>query len=313
MAKIIDGKAISAAVRGEIKENTQKFIAETGIQPGLAVIIVGTDPASQVYVRNKRRACEEVGFYSEAYELPETTTQAELEALVDKLNADDRIHGILCQLPLPGHLNEESILLRIDPKKDVDAFHPYNVGRIMIGNSRGPNRESNCTKLAAARKCSEGAFAQGSDMLLPCTPAGVMELIRRSGIDCTGKECVVVGRSNIVGKPMAMLLLQANGTVTICHSRTKDLSEVTRRADILVVAIGKADFVTGDMVKDGAVVIDVGMNRRADGKLTGDVDYATVEPKASYITPVPGGVGPMTITMLMRNTLTAAMEAAGRA
>ncbi len=202
MANIIDGKAISAAVRGEIKENTRKFIAETGITPGLAVIIVGTDPASQVYVRNKRRACEEVGFYSEAYELPEATTQAELEALVDKLNADPAIHGILCQLPLPKHLNEESILLRIDPKKDVDAFHPYNVGRIMIGNQK----------------------------FLPCTPAGVMELIRRSGIDCTGKECVVVGRSNIVGKPMAMLLLQANGTVTICHSRTKDLSEVKSEA-----------------------------------------------------------------------------------
>ena len=284
MAKIIDGKAISAAVRGEIKENTQKLIAETGITPGLAVIIVGTDPASQVYVRNKRRACEEVGFYSEAYELPEETTQEELEALVDKLNADPAIHGILCQLPLPKHLNEESILLRIDPKKDVDAFHPYNVGRIMIGNQK----------------------------FLPCTPAGVMELIHRSGIDCTGKECVVVGRSNIVGKPMAMLLLQANGTVTICHSRTKDLSEVTRRADILVVAIGKADFVTGDMVKEGAVVIDVGMNRKADGKLTGDVDFATVAPKASYITPVPGGVGPMTITMLMQNTLTAATEAAAQ-
>ena len=284
MAYIIDGKAISAAVRGEIKENTQRFIAETGVTPGLAVIIVGTDPASQVYVRNKRRACEEVGFYSEAYELPEATTQAELEALVDKLNADSNIHGILCQLPLPKHLDEESILLRIDPKKDVDAFHPYNVGRIMIGNQR----------------------------FLSCTPAGVMELIRRSDIDCTGRECVVVGRSNIVGKPMAMLLLQANGTVTVCHSRTKDLAEVTRRADILVVAIGKADFVTGDMVKEGAVVIDVGMNRRSDGKLTGDVDFATVAPKASYITPVPGGVGPMTITMLMQNTLTAAMEAVGK-
>ncbi len=278
MAKLIDGKAISAAVRAEIKENTQKLIADTGVTPGLAVIIVGTDPASQVYVRNKRLACTEVGFYSEAYELPEETTQEELEALVDRLNADEKIHGILVQLPLPKHLDEHSILLRISPDKDVDAFHPYNVGRIMIGDY---------------------AF-------LPCTPAGVMELIRRSGIDCTGKECVVVGRSNIVGKPMAMLLLQANGTVTICHSRTRDLAEVTRRADILVVAIGKADFITGDMVKEGAVVIDVGMNRRADGKLTGDVDFASVEPVASYITPVPGGVGPMTITMLMQNTLTAA-------
>ena len=280
MAKLIDGKAISAAVRAEIKENTQKLIAERGITPGLAVVIVGTDPASQVYVRNKRRACTEVGFYSEAYELPEETTQEELEALVDRLNADDKIHGILVQLPLPKHLDEHAILLRISPDKDVDAFHPYNVGRIMIGDY---------------------AF-------LPCTPAGVMELIRRSGIDCTGKECVVVGRSNIVGKPMSMLLLQANGTVTLCHSRTRDLAEVTRRADILVVAIGKADFITGDMVKEGAVVIDVGMNRRADGKLTGDVDFASVEPVASYITPVPGGVGPMTITMLMQNTLTAAKK-----
>ena len=284
MAHIIDGKAISAAVRGEIKENTQALIAKTGVTPGLAVIIVGEDPASQVYVRNKRRACEEVGFYSEAYELPAETTQAELETLLDKLNADPRIHGILVQLPLPSHLDENAVLLRIDPKKDVDAFHPYNVGRIMIGDY---------------------AF-------LPCTPAGVMELLRRTGIDCAGKSCVVVGRSNIVGKPQAMLLLQANGTVTVCHSRTKDLAAITREADILVVAIGRADFITGDMVKEGAVVIDVGMNRRADGKLTGDVDFATVAPKASHITPVPGGVGPMTITMLMQNTLTAARIAAGR-
>ena len=284
MAHIIDGKAISAAVRGEIKENTQALIAGTGVTPGLAVIIVGEDPASQVYVRNKRRACEEVGFYSEAYELPAETTQAELETLLDKLNADPRIHGILVQLPLPSHLDENAVLLRIDPKKDVDAFHPYNVGRIMIGDY---------------------AF-------LPCTPAGVMELLRRTGIDCAGKSCVVVGRSNIVGKPQAMLLLQANGTVTVCHSRTKDLAAITREADILVVAIGRADFITGDMVKEGAVVIDVGMNRRSDGKLTGDVDFATVAPKASHITPVPGGVGPMTITMLMQNTLTAARIAAGR-
>ena len=278
MANIIDGKAISAQVRAEIAENTKKLIAEQGITPGLAVVIVGEDPASQVYVRNKRRACTEVGFYSEAYELPETTTQEELEALVDRLNADEKIHGILVQLPLPRHLNEEAILLRIDPKKDVDAFHPYNVGRIMIGNHH----------------------------FLPCTPAGVMELIRRSGIDCAGKECVVVGRSNIVGKPMAMLLLQANGTVTICHSRTRDLAEVTRRADILVASIGKPEFFNADMVKEGAVVIDVGINRKADGKLCGDVDFASVEPVASYITPVPGGVGPMTITMLMQNTLRAA-------
>ena len=278
MAKIIDGKAISAAVRGEIKENTQKLIADTGVQPGLAVIIVGTDPASQVYVRNKRRACEEVGFYSESYELPAETTQEELEALVDKLNRDDKIHGILCQLPLPKHLDENAVILAIDPEKDVDAFHPVNVGRIMIGDYK----------------------------FLPCTPAGVMKLIESTGVDITGKECVVIGRSNIVGKPQAMLLLHKNATVTICHSRTKDLASVTRRADILVVAIGKADFVTGDMVKDGAIVIDVGMNRKADGKLTGDVDFASVEPKASYITPVPGGVGPMTISMLLTNTMTSA-------
>ena len=280
MAKIIDGKAISAQIRNEIKAETEEFAAKNGFRPGLAVIIVGDDAASQVYVRNKRKACEEVGFYSEAYELPASTTQEELNALVDRLNADSNIHGILCQLPLPKHLDENQVILRIDPKKDVDAFHPYNVGKIMIGDYS----------------------------FLPCTPAGVMALLERSGIDVTGKECVVVGRSNIVGKPQAMLLLQKNGTVTICHSRTKNLAEVCRRADILVAAIGKADFFTGDMVKDGAVVIDVGMNRRADGKLTGDVDFATVEPKASYITPVPGGVGPMTITMLMQNTLTAAKD-----
>jgi len=280
MANIIDGKAISAAIRAEIKEETEAFFQQNGIRPGLAVIIVGEDPASQVYVRNKRRACEEVGFYSEAYELPAETTQDELNALVDKLNADPAIHGILCQLPLPKHLDENEVILRIDPKKDVDAFHPTNVGRIMIGDYS----------------------------FLPCTPAGVMALLERSGIEISGKECVVVGRSNIVGKPQAMLLLHANGTVTVCHSRTKNLAEVCRRADILVAAIGKADFFTADMVKEGAVVIDVGMNRRADGKLTGDVDFESVAPKASYITPVPGGVGPMTITMLMQNTLTAAKE-----
>ena len=280
MAKIIDGKAISATIRSEIKAETQEFIEKTGVIPGLAVIIVGSDPASQVYVRNKRRACEEVGFYSEAYELPEETTQEELNALVDKLNADNKIHGILCQLPLPKHLDETEVLLRISPDKDVDAFHPYNVGKIMIGDYS----------------------------FLPCTPAGVMALLERSNIEISGKECVVVGRSNIVGKPQAMLLLHANGTVTVCHSRTKNLADVCRRADILVAAIGKADFFTGDMIKEGAVGIDVGMNRRADGKLTGDVDFASVEPKASYITPVPGGVGPMTITMLMKNTLTSAKQ-----
>ncbi len=283
MAKIIDGKAISAQIRAEIKEQAEQFFAKHGVKPGLAVIIVGDDAASQVYVRNKRRACEEVGFYSEAYELPADTTQEQLNALVDKLNADANIHGILCQLPLPRHLDENQVILRIRPEKDVDAFHPYNVGRIMIGDYS----------------------------FLPCTPAGVMALLERSGIDVAGKECVVVGRSNIVGKPQAMLLLHKHGTVTVCHSRTKDLADVCRRADVLVAAIGKADFFTGDMIKEGAVVVDVGMNRRADGKLTGDVDFASVEPKASYITPVPGGVGPMTITMLMQNTLTAAKNAVG--
>lgn len=278
MANIINGKEISATIRAEIKSETEKLVKSTGVRPGLAVIIVGEDPASQVYVRNKKRACDEVGFYSESYELPESTTQEELNELVDKLNNSDKIHGILCQLPLPKHLDENEVIMRISPSKDVDAFHPENVGKIMIGDYS----------------------------FLPCTPAGVMALLERSGIEVSGKECVVVGRSNIVGKPQAMLLLHANGTVTICHSRTKDLAAVCRRADILVAAIGKADFFTGDMVKDGAVVIDVGMNRRADGKLTGDVDFASVEPKASYITPVPGGVGPMTITMLMQNTLTAA-------
>ena len=278
MAKIIDGKAISADIRVEIKQEVAERVANGLPRPGLAVIIVGEDPASQVYVRNKKKGCEEVGFYSEVYELPADTKQEELNALVDKLNADDKIHGILCQLPLPKHLDENEVILRIDPKKDVDAFHPYNVGKIMIGDYD----------------------------FLPCTPAGVMALLERSGIEVSGKECVVVGRSNIVGKPQAMLLLHANGTVTVCHSRTKDLAAVCRRADILVAAIGKADFFGADMVKEGAVVIDVGMNRRADGKLTGDVNFEEVEPKASYITPVPGGVGPMTITMLLKNTLTAA-------
>ena len=280
MAKLIDGKAISAQIREEIKQETEAFKTERGYAPGLAVVIVGEDPASQVYVRNKARACEEVGFYSEVHRLPAETKQEELNALVDRLNADGKIHGILVQLPLPKHLDETEVLLRIDPQKDVDAFHPYNVGKIMIGDYD----------------------------FLPCTPAGVMALLERSGIDPAGKKCVVIGRSNIVGKPMAMLLLHANGTVTICHSRTRDLAAVCREADILVVAIGRADFVGADMVKEGAVVIDVGMNRRADGKLTGDVDFAAVEPIASAITPVPGGVGPMTITMLLKNTLTAARK-----
>jgi methylenetetrahydrofolate dehydrogenase (NADP+)/methenyltetrahydrofolate cyclohydrolase len=277
MAQIIDGKKISKEIRMEIAEEVKAMKAE-GINPGLAVIIVGENPASQVYVRNKGKACEEVGIYSEIIEMPESTTEETLLAKIAELNARKEISGILVQLPLPKHINEASVIAAISPDKDVDAFSEVNVGKIMIGNHR----------------------------FLPCTPAGVMELITRSGISIAGKNAVVIGRSNIVGKPQAMLLLHANATVTICHSRTQNLAEVCRTADILVVAIGKADFIKGDMVKEGAVVIDVGMNRRADGKLTGDVDFATVEPKASYITPVPGGVGPMTITMLLRNTLTAA-------
>lgn len=277
MAQIIDGKAVSKAVRQRVAAETEE-LKKKGITPGLAVILVGDDPASQVYVRNKERACEEVGFYSEKYTLPENTTQEELNALVDKLNARKEISGILCQLPLPKHLDDKAVINRIDPKKDVDAFNPENVGAIMIGDYH----------------------------FLPCTPAGVMELIHSTGVEITGKKAVVIGRSNIVGKPMAMLLLHENATVEITHSKTKNLADITRTADILVAAIGKAGFVTADMVKEGAVVIDVGMNRNAEGKLCGDVDFDDVSKKCSYITPVPGGVGPMTISMLMQNTLTAA-------
>lgn len=276
--KLINGKEIAAAVRAELKADCATFVAKHGYAPGLAVVIVGEDPASQIYVRNKARACEEVGFCSEVHRLPAETEQAALNALIDRLNADSRIHGILVQLPLPAHLDAEEVTLRIDPRKDVDAFHPFNVGRILLGDP----------------------------IFLPCTPAGVMELLRRSGIDPSGKRCVVIGRSNIVGKPMAMLLLAANGTVTVCHSRTVGLADITRKADILVSAVGRANFVTADMVKPGAVVIDVGMNRDASGKLVGDVDFPSVSPLCSFITPVPGGVGPMTITMLLRNTLVAA-------
>lgn len=276
--KLINGKEIAAAVRTELKADCATFVAKHGYAPGLAVVIVGEDPASQIYVRNKARACEEVGFCSEVHRLPAGTEQAALNALIDRLNADSRIHGILVQLPLPAHLDAEEVTLRIDPRKDVDAFHPFNVGRILLGDP----------------------------IFLPCTPAGVMELLRRSGIDPSGKRCVVIGRSNIVGKPMAMLLLAANGTVTVCHSRTVGLADITREADILVSAVGRANFVTADMVKPGAVVIDVGMNRDASGKLVGDVDFPSVSPLCSFITPVPGGVGPMTITMLLRNTLVAA-------
>lgn len=279
MAKLIDGKVISAAVKAEVATETEE-LKKQGVTPGLAVIIVGEDPASKVYVANKEKACQQMGFNSFKYALPEETTQEELLALVKRLNDDPAVNGILCQLPLPGHLDEEIIINTIVPEKDVDAFHPQNVGKIMIGNYD----------------------------FLPCTPAGVMEMLKYENIDVNGKECVVIGRSNIVGKPMAMLLLHKNGTVTICHSRTKDLAEVCRRADILVAAVGRANFVTADMVKEGAVVIDVGINRLENGKLCGDVNFAEVEPKASYITPVPGGVGPMTIATLMKNTLTAAKK-----
>ena len=274
----MDGKMVSAKVRGSILEEVNG-LKDKGVRPGLAVIIVGEDPASKVYVRNKERACEECGFYSEKYALPEETTQEELLGLIDELNHNPRIDGILCQLPVPKHINEQAIIDAISPEKDVDAFHPINVGKIMVGNFD----------------------------FLPCTPAGVMQLLEEYDIDPNGKNCVVIGRSNIVGKPMAMLLLHKNGTVTICHSRTKNLKEVCAQADILVAAVGKADFVTADMVKEGAVVIDVGMNRK-DGKLCGDVAFDEVNEKASYLTPVPGGVGPMTITMLMKNTLESAMR-----
>ena len=274
---IIDGKAVSKKVKEDVKAECEQLKAK-GITPGLAVIIVGDDPASQVYVHNKEVACEACGFYSVKYALSAETTQDELNALVDKLNKDDKINGILCQLPLPSHLDDQEIINRIDPLKDVDAFHPVNVGAIMIGDYN----------------------------YLPCTPAGVMELIHSTGIDVSGKKAVVMGRSNIVGKPMAMLLLHENATVEITHSRTQNLADITKEADILVAAIGKAKFVKADMVKDGAVVIDVGMNRDENGKLCGDVDFEDVKDKCSFITPVPGGVGPMTIAMLMKNTLTAA-------
>ena len=282
MANIIDGKLVSASVRASVKAEVEK-LKEEGINPSLAVILVGNDPASAVYVKNKQKACIETGINPIQITMPEDTDEKTLLDKIDELNADDSVHGILVQLPLPKHLNETEVLLKIRSEKDVDAFHPYNVGKIMIGNHD----------------------------LLPCTPAGVMVLLEKSGIDVSGKRCVVIGRSNIVGKPMAMLLLHANGTVTICHSRTQNLKEVCRDADILVASIGKPEFVKGDMVKEGAVVVDVGINRLESGKLVGDVDFAEVEPKASYITPVPGGVGPMTITMLLKNTLTAASIARG--
>lgn len=274
MAQIIDGKLQAAIVRQSVADE----IKENGIKAGLAVVIVGNNPASRIYVNNKKKACADCGIESFEYALPEETTQDELLALVDKLNNDDIIDGILVQLPLPEQIDETAIINAINPEKDVDAFHPVNVGKIMTGDYS----------------------------FLPCTPAGVMELIASTGTEIAGKNCVVIGRSNIVGKPMAMLLLHKSGTVTICHSKTKNLKEETLRADILVAAVGVAKLVKADMVKKGAVVIDVGMNRDEEGKLCGDVDFESVKEKASYITPVPGGVGPMTIAMLMKNTLTAA-------
>lgn len=276
MAGIIDGKKISQEIKDEVKEKVEQLSKE-GIQPCLAVILVGDDPASQVYVRNKKRACEYCGIKSLNYELPEETTEEELLALVDELNNSKECNGILVQLPLPKHIDENKVLLKIKPEKDVDGFHPYNVGLLSIGKAD----------------------------LKACTPAGCIELIKRSGVDITGKNCVVVGRSNIVGKPVGMLLLSENGTVTTCHSKTKNMSEICKSADILVVAIGKEKFIKADMVKEGAVVIDVGINRMENGKLCGDVDFDEVEKKASLITPVPGGVGPMTIAMLMNNCLIA--------
>lgn len=284
MMQRLDGKIVSATLRGRIKERTDAFRERYGYAPGLAVVIVGDDPASHVYVRNKHRACEEVGFVSKGYALPAESTEEELLRLIDELNRDDSVHGILVQLPLPKHIRESIIISAISPDKDVDAFHPVNVGKIMTGHYT----------------------------FLPCTPAGIIEILRYYGIDPAGKYCVVIGRSNIVGKPMALLLLERNGTVTICHSKTKGLSDITRQADILVAAVGKPCFVTADMVKPGAVVIDVGINRTPEGKLCGDVDEASVATIASALTPVPGGVGPMTITMLLNNTLTAAEHLASK-
>ena len=277
MAKIIDGKAVSASVKEAVAKEAAA-LKEKGILVGLAVVIVGNDPASRVYVNNKKKACAACGIESYEYALPEETTEEELLALVEKLNGDPAVTGILVQLPLPRQIDEHRIIEAISPKKDVDAFHAVNVGKIMIGDFD----------------------------FLPCTPSGCMDLIDSTGVPVEGKRCVVIGRSNIVGKPMAMLLLHRNGTVTICHSKTKNLKEICREADILVAAVGRPNFVTADMVKEGAVVIDVGMNRLENGKLCGDVDFEGVSKVAGWITPVPGGVGPMTIATLMRNTLTAA-------
>ena len=274
MAKIIDGKAISAEIKEELKEKVAEY-KQQGVEITLAVVKVGNDPASAVYVRNKEKACEYVGITSRTLALPEETTEEELLKVVNDLNEDKAVNGILVQLPLPKHIDESKVLLAIDSNKDVDGFHPVNVGKMVIGE----------------------------ETFLPCTPAGIIEMLKRTDVEISGKECVVIGRSNIVGKPMSMLMLKENATVTIAHSRTKDLKEVTKRADILIAAIGKAKFVTADYVKEGAVIIDVGMDRDENGKLCGDVDFDSVSQVASAITPVPGGVGPMTVTMLLVNCL----------
>jgi methylenetetrahydrofolate dehydrogenase (NADP+)/methenyltetrahydrofolate cyclohydrolase len=279
MVSIIDGNKIAQDIRNEVRQSALALKEQKGIIPGLAVVLVGEDPASQIYVGKKAKACAEVGFLSREYKLPAETDEEKLLKIIRKLNKDKLIHGILVQLPLPKHISTEKIIAAIDPHKDVDGFHPYNVGGLVTG----------------------------TPLFVPCTPRGIMELIARTGIDLKGKEAVVVGRSNIVGKPIALLLLAQHATVTICHSRTKDLPAVIRRADILIAAVGKAHMIKADMVKDGAIVIDVGVNRLENGKLAGDVDFDEVAPKASYITPVPGGVGPMTIAMLMKNTLDAAV------
>ena len=279
MANIIDGKKIRDYNLDIMKKEVGE-LNERGIFPCLAVIIVGNDPASRVYVNNKKAACAKTGIISREYALPEETSTEELLALIDKLNSDDEVSGILCQLPVPAQIDSDAVLERISPAKDVDCFHPENVGRLSIGNGK----------------------------MLPCTPNGIMKMLEYEGIDPEGKTCVIIGRSNIVGKPMAMLMTAANATVTLCHRKTANLAQVASSADILVACVGKPKFVTADMVKEGAVVIDVGMDRDENGKLCGDVDYDSVMPKTSYITPVPGGVGPMTITMLMRNTITAAKE-----
>lgn len=283
MAQLMDGKAISEAVRKQIKQEIEVLQEEQGITPGLAVVLVGEDSASEVYVKNKEKACEEVGISFELFRLSASITQQELEETICSLNEREDIDGILLQLPLPGKLDSDRVVSLIRPDKDVDAFHPENIGHIM----------------------------RGDYFFLPCTPAGIMKMLLESGINPTGKRCVVVGRSDIVGKPMAMLLLHADATVTICHSKTENLAQICREADILISAVGKAGFITSDMVCPGAVVIDVGMNRNAEGKLCGDVDFASVEPVASYITPVPGGVGPMTVAMLLQNTLVAAKRHGG--